>query len=42
MLDNLHITEDWTLFLDRDGVINHEKKRTIFGIGLNSDFMKKV
>jgi histidinol-phosphate phosphatase family protein len=26
MLDNLHITEDWTLFLDRDGVINHEKK----------------
>ena len=26
MLDNLHITADWTLFLDRDGVINHEKK----------------
>jgi histidinol-phosphate phosphatase family protein len=26
MLGNLHITEDWTLFLDRDGVINHEKK----------------
>jgi histidinol-phosphate phosphatase family protein len=26
MLRNLHITEDWTLFLDRDGVINHEKK----------------
>ena len=26
MSDNLHITEDWTLFLDRDGVINHEKK----------------
>jgi histidinol-phosphate phosphatase family protein len=26
MLNNLHITEDWTLFLDRDGVINHEKK----------------
>ena len=26
MLDNLHITQDWTLFLDRDGVINHEKK----------------
>ncbi len=26
MLSNLHITKDWTLFLDRDGVINHEKK----------------
>ena len=26
MLGNLHITNDWTLFLDRDGVINHEKK----------------
>ncbi len=26
MLDNLHITKDWTLFLDRDGVINQEKK----------------
>ena len=26
MLGDLHITEDWTLFLDRDGVINHEKK----------------
>ena len=26
MLGNLHITKDWTLFLDRDGVINHEKK----------------
>jgi histidinol-phosphate phosphatase family protein len=26
MLVDLHITEDWTLFLDRDGVINHEKK----------------
>jgi D-glycero-D-manno-heptose 1,7-bisphosphate phosphatase len=26
MLDNLHINEDWTLFLDRDGVINDEKK----------------
>ena len=26
MLANLNITEDWTLFLDRDGVINHEKK----------------
>jgi len=26
MLSNLNITEDWTLFLDRDGVINHEKK----------------
>lgn len=26
MLANLHITQDWTLFLDRDGVINHEKK----------------
>lgn len=25
MLDQLHITQDWTLFLDRDGVINHEK-----------------
>ena len=26
MLGNLHITNDWTLFLDRDGAINHEKK----------------
>ena len=26
MLGNLHITNDWTLFLYRDGVINHEKK----------------
>lgn len=26
MLGNLHITKDWTIFLDRDGVINHEKK----------------
>jgi histidinol-phosphate phosphatase family protein len=26
MLSDLHITADWTLFLDRDGVINHEKK----------------
>jgi D-glycero-D-manno-heptose 1,7-bisphosphate phosphatase len=26
MLGNLHITKDWTLFLDRDGVINQEKK----------------
>jgi D-glycero-D-manno-heptose 1,7-bisphosphate phosphatase len=26
MLDNLHINDDWTLFLDRDGVINDEKK----------------
>ena len=26
MLGDLHITADWTLFLDRDGVINHEKK----------------
>jgi len=26
MLDNLNIAADWTLFLDRDGVINHEKK----------------
>ena len=26
MLSDIHITEDWTLFLDRDGVINHEKK----------------
>ena len=26
MLDNLHTTKEWTLFLDRDGVINHEKK----------------
>lgn len=26
MLNKLHIKEDWTLFLDRDGVINHEKK----------------
>jgi D-glycero-D-manno-heptose 1,7-bisphosphate phosphatase len=26
MLGNIHITKDWTLFLDRDGVINHEKK----------------
>ena len=26
MIDNLKITSDWTLFLDRDGVINHEKK----------------
>ena len=26
MISNLHITKDWTLFLDRDGVINHEKK----------------
>ena len=26
MFGNIHITEDWTLFLDRDGVINHEKK----------------
>jgi len=27
MVSNLHITKDWTLFLDRDGVINHEKKQ---------------
>ena len=26
MISNLHITKEWTLFLDRDGVINHEKK----------------
>ena len=26
MLGQLHIDHDWTLFLDRDGVINHEKK----------------
>jgi histidinol-phosphate phosphatase family protein len=26
MLGDLHITADWTLFLDRDGVINYEKK----------------
>ena len=26
MLNNLHTTKEWTLFLDRDGVINHEKK----------------
>jgi D-glycero-D-manno-heptose 1,7-bisphosphate phosphatase len=26
MLGDLHITEDRTLFLDRDGVINYEKK----------------
>ena len=26
MIDNLNITSDWTLFLDRDGVINYEKK----------------
>lgn len=25
MLHDLHIDQDWTLFLDRDGVINHEK-----------------
>ena len=25
MLRDLHIDQDWTLFLDRDGVINHEK-----------------
>ncbi len=26
MLDKLHINHKWTLFLDRDGVINYEKK----------------
>jgi len=26
MLNYLDINKDWTLFLDRDGVINHEKK----------------
>jgi len=26
MLNKLHINTEWTLFLDRDGVINHEKK----------------
>ena len=25
MLGNLHITKDWTLFLDRDGIINLDK-----------------
>lgn len=25
MLADFHIDQDWTLFLDRDGVINHEK-----------------
>lgn len=26
MIQDLHIDSEWTLFLDRDGVINEEKK----------------
>ena len=37
MLDRLHIDNSWTLFIDRDGVINHEKKEDYI---LNKDEFK--
>jgi len=39
MIDLKAIDKSWTLFLDRDGVINHEKKRTIFLTGMSFNFM---
>jgi D-glycero-alpha-D-manno-heptose 1-phosphate guanylyltransferase len=37
-LDLNAIDKTWTLFIDRDGVINHEKKKNISAPGVNLSF----
>ena len=41
MLNKLHIQQDWTLFLDRDGVINHEKKEDYIRNWTEFEFYKE-
>ena len=41
MLNKLHIHQDWTLFLDRDGVINHEKKEDYIRNWTEFEFYKE-
>ncbi len=41
MLNKLYIQQDWTLFLDRDGVINHEKKEDYIRNWTEFEFYKE-